>query len=222
MIIKNISFIFIVFIQITIINSLYVFIDAKEKLCVKRYRKLNQVLHIIYSISGKEDEVRNIITVDGPDDFNMLRELDSISNKVYLFVEREGYHKFCVENLANHNVNLSFYFGDENDEEKLSIKNVERFVDNVSKLSKRIDTLKFNLGNSVIRKKAYLEIAQTIRKKINICTIIKIIFILIFAGLQLVLITSIFNKVKIVKKPLINNDNDEQNPLKNQSKNNIL
>ncbi len=124
--------------------------------------------------------------------------------------------------MANHNVNLSFYFGDENDEEKLSIKNVERFVDNVSKLSKRIDTLKFNLGNSVIRKKAYLEIAQTIRKKINICTIIKIIFILIFAGLQLVLITSIFNKVKIVKKPIINNDNDEQNPLKNQSKNNIL
>ena len=217
MIFKINLIIIIIFIQIIIINSLYVFIEGKEKVCVKKYRKLNQILHIIYSISGKEDENKNIITVNGPDDFNMLRELDSVSNKVYLFVEKEGYHKFCVENLANQKVTLNFYFGDENAEGKLSLTNVENFVDSVSKLSKRIDLLKSNLGDSVIRKKTYLEIAQTIRKKINICTIIKIIFILFFVGLQLILITSIFNKTKIDKKKIITNDNDEQKPLKNKT-----
>jgi hypothetical protein len=73
------------FFKIATINSVYVFIEPKEKFCLKKYRNITQVLHIIYSISGKEED-RNIITVYDPDEFNMLRELDSISNKVYLFV----------------------------------------------------------------------------------------------------------------------------------------
>ena len=57
--------------------------------------------------------------------------------------------------MANQKVTLNFYFGDENAEGKLSLTNVENFVDSVSKLSKRIDLLKSNLGDSVIRKKTY-------------------------------------------------------------------
>ena len=112
-------------------NSLYVFIEAREKLCVKKYRKLDQVLHVIYSITGKEED-RNIITVDAPDGFNMFRELDSVSSKVHLFIEKEGYHKFCVENLSSHKVTLNFHFGDEHSEGKMSIKNVQNFIEGVS------------------------------------------------------------------------------------------
>ena len=213
-----ISIIFLI-LQFTFNNSLYVFIEAKEKLCVKKYRKLNQVLHIIYSISGEEED-RNIITVDAPDDFNMFRELDSVSSKVHLFIEKEGYHKFCVENLSSHQVTLSFHFGDEHKEEKLSIENVESFVDSVSKLKDKIDNLKFNIGNSVIRKKTHYNVAESIRKKINICTIIKIVFLLFFSALQLILITNIFNKVKVVKKVEIKTD--EKKPLKNNIDDDIL
>ena len=158
--------------------------------------------------------------MDDPDEFNMLRELDSVDNKVYLFCEKDGYHKFCVENLASHQVTLSFYFGDENKNEKLSIKNVEDFVASVSKLTHKVDMLKFNIGNTAIRKKTHFKVAEEIRNKINLYTIIKIVFLLFFAVLQIILITSIFNKVKIVKKLEINNE--EKNPLKNKTKDEIL
>jgi len=207
----HLIFLLFLILQFTFINSLYVFIEAKEKLCVKKYRKLDQVLNIIYSIAGKEED-RNIITVDAPDDFNMFRELDSVSSKIHLFIEKEGYHKFCVENLSSHQVTLSFHFGDEHQEGKLSIKNVENFVDSVTKLTEKIDNLKFNIGNSVIRKKTHYSLAENIRKKINICTIIKIVFLLFFSALQLILITNIFNKVKVVKKVEIKVE--EKNPLK--------
>ena len=215
----NIISIILLILQFTYNNSLYVFIEAKEKLCVKKYRKLNQVLHIIYTITGEEED-RNIITVDAPDDFNMFRELDSVSSKVHLFIEKEGYHKFCVENLASHQVTLSFHFGDEHKEGKLSVENVESFVESVSKLKDKIDNLKFNLGNSVIRKKTHYSVAESIRKKINICTIIKIVFLLFFSALQLILITNIFNKVKVVKKVEINID--EKRPLKGKTNDEIL
>ena len=206
--------------QLTMINSVYVYIEPNEKFCIRKYRNLTQVLHIVYSIAGGKEEDQNVITVYDPDDFNMLQERNSISNKVYLFIEREGYHKFCVENLESHKLTLSFYFGDEYSEGKISKKNAENFVDGVAKLTQKIETLKFNIENSALRKKSNYKIAQNIRKKINICTIIKIIFLLVFATLQLILITSIFNKVKIVKKVEI--ANEENKPLKSQKNKDIL
>ena len=200
--------------QINFINSLFVYIDSQEKICVKKFKKSNEILNIIYSISGQEED-KNIITVDDPNNNNILRELDSESNKIYLFTQIEGYYKFCVENLSSHQVTLSFFFGDENSNEKLSIKNVENFVESVSKLSKKIDRLKFNIGNSAIRKKTHFNIAENIRNKINFCTIIKIIFLLFFSAIQILLITFIFNKVKVLKKIEINND--EKKPLKNKT-----
>ena len=213
------SFFLLISYKLIMINSIYVFIEPKEKLCVKKYRKIREVLHVIYTISGKRED-RNIITVDDPTGFNMFRELDSIDSKVYLYCEREGYHKFCVENLASYQVTLSFYFGDENKDEKLSIKNVEDFVESVSKLTQKVDKLKYNIGSSAIRKKTHFKIAEEIRNKINRYTIIKIVFLLFFAVLQIILITSIFNKVKVVKKLEINNE--EKKPLKNMTNDEFL
>ena len=211
----NILFLFLFFsFKIIIINSLYIYIGPKEKGCVKKYKKQNQVINIIYSITGMEDYDKNIITVDNPDNFNMYRELDSASSKIYLFIERDGYHKFCVDNLASHPITLSFHFAGEDSEDKLSTKNVESFIENVNKLSNKMETIKFNIGHSAINKKDHRKIMKNIRKKINIYSSIKIIFVLFFSIIQIILITNIFNKAKGVKRIKLNED--EQNPLKNK------
>ena len=198
--------------KISIINSLYIYIGAKEKGCVKKYKKQNQVINIIYSISGMKDYDKNIITVDNPNDFNMFRELDSSSSKIYLFIERDGYHKFCVENLASHPVTLSFHFASEDSEDKLSTKSIKSFVENVDKLSNKMETIKFNIGLSAVNKKNNRQIMENIRSQINIFTSIKIIFVLFFSAIQLSFITNIFNNAKKIKKIKLNEE--EQNPLK--------
>jgi hypothetical protein len=213
---KNILFSFLIIsIKLIKINSLYIYIKGKEKGCVKKYKKQNEVINIIYSISGMEDYDRNIITVDNSDDFNMFRELDSSSNKIYLFIEKDGYHKFCVENLASHGVTLSFHFAQENSEDKLSIENVENFVENVNKLSNKMETIKFNIGHSAVNKKNHRKILENIREQINIYSLIKIIFVLFFSIIQIGLITNIFNKATKTKKIKLNEE--ENNPLKNKN-----
>ena len=217
----NILFIiFVLSFKSIIINSLYIYIGPKEKGCVKKYKKQNQVINIIYSISGMEDYDKNIITVDNPDNFNMYRELDSSSSKIYLFIERDGYHKFCVENLASHQITLSFHFAGEDSEDKLSVKNVESFIESVGKLSNKMETIKFNIGHSAINKKNHRKIMKEIRQKINIYTWIKIIFVLFFSVIQITLITNIFNKAKGVKRIKLNDD--EQNPLKNKNNKELI
>ena len=202
----------LLYFKIAIIHSLYIYIGAKEKGCVKKFKKQNQVINIIYSISGMKDYDKNIITVDNPNDFNMFRELDSSSSKIYLFIERDGYHKFCVENLASHPVTLSFHFASEDSEDKLSTKSIKSFVENVDKLSNKMETIKFNIGLSAVNKKNNRQIMENIRSQINIFTSIKIIFVLFFSAIQLSFITNIFNNAKKIKKIKLNEE--EQNPLK--------
>ena len=216
----NVLFLFLIFTSLIIkINSLYIYIGAKEKGCVKKYKKRNQEINIIFSISGMEDYDRNIITVDNPDNFNMYRELDSSSSKIYLFIEKDGYHKFCVDNLSSHPITLSFHFGGEDSEDKLSTKNVESFIESVGKLSNKMETIKFNIGHAAINKKNHRIIMQNLREKINLYTWLKIIFVLFFSIIQITLITSIFNKAKVVKRIKLNED--ENNPLKNKKNNEI-
>ena len=218
---RNILFLFLFFsFEIIKINSLYIYIGAKEKGCVKKFKKKNEVINIIYSISGMEDSDKNIITVDNSDDFNMFRELDSSSSKIYLFIEKTGYHKFCVDNLANHPVTLSFHFASEDSQDKLSTQNVENFVENVSKLSNKMETIKFNIGHAALNKKNHFKILNNIRNAINLYTGIKIIFVLFFSVIQLVLITSILNKGKNIKK--ISLENEEQKLLKNKINDQII
>ena len=205
-------FLLLFFIKTAIINSLYIYIGGKEKGCVKKYKKQNEVINIIYSISGMQDYDKNIITVDNPNDFNMFRELDSSSSKIYLFIERDGYHKFCVENLSSHPVTLSFHFANENSEDKLSTKSIKSFIENVDKLSNKMETIKFNIGLAAVNKKNNRQIMENIRNKINIFASVKIIFVLFFSAIQISLITNIFNKAKSIKKIKLNDE--EQNPLK--------
>ena len=216
----KIMFTFLIFSFLVInINSLYIYIGPKEKGCVKKYKKKNQVINIIYSISGMDDYDKNIITVDNPDNFNMYREMDGVNSKIYLFIEKDGYHKFCVQNLNSHKLTLSFHFAGEDSEDKLSTKNVESFIENVDKLSNKMEAIKFNIGHSSINKKNHRKILLDIRKRINIFTSIKIIFVLFFSVIQLSLITNIFNKEKSAKRIKLE---EEQNPLKNNKNKEIV
>ena len=217
----KIMFTFLIFSFLVInINSLYIYIGPKEKGCVKKYKKKNQVINIIFSISGMEDYDKNIITVDNPDNFNMYREMDGVNSKIYLFIEKDGYHKFCVQNLNSHKLTLSFHFAGEDSEDKLSTKNVESFIESVGKLSNKMETIKFNIGHAALNKKNHRIIMRNIREKINLYTWLKIIFVLFFSIIQIVLITNIFNKAQTVKRIKLNED--ENNPLKNKKNSEIV
>ena len=82
-----------------------------------------------------------------------------------------------------------------------------------------MEAIKFNIGHSSINKKNHRKILLDIRKRINIFTSIKIIFVLFFSVIQLSLITNIFNKEKSAKRIKLE---EEQNPLKNNKNKEIV
>ena len=97
----------------------------------------------------------------------------------------------------------------------ISIHTIENFVTVVDNLEKKLKKLQFNIRNSAVRKKAHFTIANDIRRKINIYAIVKIGFLILFSIFQLMMITSIFNNVKVVKQI---NINSEKRPLKSVNK----
>ena len=196
-----------------IIDSLYIYIDPREKKCLTEYRLANSSYDLIYYVSGQEEE-SNIATIEDNNGNIISKVMNKKNNRLSHRVQQDGELKFCFENLASSKVTLSFVFDyGTNEYSAISIKTIENFVTVVDNLEKKLKQLQFNIRNSAVRKKAHFNIADSIRKKINIYAIAKIGFLILFSIFQLMMITSIFNNVKVVKQINVN-ANSENRPLK--------
>ena len=199
------------------ITNLYISIDGREKKCLTDYRVANTSFELIYYVSGQEEEI-NIATIEDSKGNIISKVMNKKNNKFSYKPKLDGEIKFCFENLAQSKVTLSFEFDyGNNDYSMISIKTIENFVHVVNDLEKKLKKLQFNIRNSAVRKKAHFNVAESIRKKINIYAFIKIGFLILFSIFQLMMITSIFNNVKVVKQI---NINSETKPLKSGKVNN--
>ena len=208
---KSYNYFLIILSLLTFINSLYIYIEPREKQCLADFRVANSSFDVVYYVSG-QDEEKNTATIEDGKGF-ILSKIANIKNHKYSYLPREeGEYKFCFENLAQTKVTLSFEFDyGTNDYSMISIHTIENFVHVVDNLEKKLKKLQFNIRNSAVRKKAHFNIANSIRKKINIYAFVKIGFLILFSIFQLRMITSIFNNVKVVKQI---NINSEKRPLK--------
>ena len=195
----------------SLIKSLYIYVEPREKTCLTDFRFSNSSFDIIYYVSGQEEE-RNIATLEDQHGNLISKMMNRKNHKFSHKVNVEGEYKFCFENLAPTKVTLSFEFDyGTTDFGMISIKTIENFVHVVDSLEKKLKKLQFNIRNSAVRKKAHFNIAESIRKKINIYAFAKIGFLILFSIFQLMMITSIFTNVKVVKQI---NINSETKPLK--------
>jgi len=197
--------------SLNLIDSLYIYIEPREKKCLTEYRLANSSYDLVYYVSGQEEE-NNIATIEDNNGNIISKIMNKKNDKFSHKVQKDGELKFCFENLASSKVTLSFVFDyGTNDYSAISIKTIENFVYVVDNLEKKLKKLQFNIRNSAVRKKAHFNIADSIRKKINIYAIAKIGFLILFSIFQLMMITSIFNNVKVVKQINVNSEN---RPLK--------
>ena len=196
---------------LNIIQSLYIYIDPKEKKCLTDYRIANTSFDIVYYVSGQEEE-RNIATIEDNKGTIITKIMNRKNHKFSHQTKIDGELRFCFENLAQSKITLSFEFDyGTNDYSMISIRTIENFVHVVDNLEKKLKKLQFNIRNSAVRKRAHFSIANNIRKKINIYAFVKIGFLILFSIFQLMMITSIFKNVKVVKQI---NINSERKPLK--------
>ena len=192
-------------------NSLYIYLDPSEKKCLNTTREKDTSFDVIYYVSG-QDEEKNVATIEDRYGKRLATIMRKKNDRIHYYLTQAGDYKFCIENLASTRNTVTFEFEfDINKYSAISIHTIENFVDGVNNLENRIKRLQFNIRNSAVRKKAHFNIAESIRKKINIYAIIKIGFLILFSVFQLMMITSIFNNVKVVKQININSENK---PLK--------
>ena len=209
----KVYYLIILFLSLNNIYSLYTNVDPYEKKCLTDYRMANSSFSVIYFVSGQEEE-DNLATIED-NESNVLLKAQDYKNHSFNYVpENDGEFKFCFENTASTKVTLSFEFDyGFNDYSMISIHTIENFVNAVDNLEKKLKKLQFNIRNSAVRKKTHFTIAESIRKKINIYAFIKIGFLILFTVFQLMMITSIFSNVKVVKQI---NVNSETRPLKSK------
>ena len=197
-------------------NSLYIYLDSNEKKCLNTTREKDTAFDVIYYVSG-QDEEKNVATIENKFGKKLVTIRDKKNDRLHYYITEQGEYKFCIQNLASTKNTVTFEFElGVNQYSAVSIHTIENFVHGVNNLENRIKRLQFNIRNSAVRKKAHFNIAESIRKKINIYAVVKIGFLILFSVFQLMMITSIFNNVKVVKQININSENK---PLKKTNAN---
>ena len=197
-------------------NSLYIYLESNEKKCLNSTREKNTAFDVVYYVSG-QDEEKNVATIEDNNGNRLVTIMNKKNDRLHYFLTKDGEYKFCIENFAStkNTVSFEFEYGI-NQYSAVSIHTIENFVHGVNNLENRIKRLQFNIRNSAFRKKVHFNIAESIRKKINIYAVVKIGFLILFSVFQLMMITSIFNNVKVVKQININSENK---PLKKTNAN---
>ena len=120
---------FILFLSfLTLINTLYIYVDPREKKCLTKYISYNASFDVVYYVSGQQEE-QNMVTIE--DEKGNI--FDKVYNKKYhkfsYNPKKDGELSFCFGNLASTQVtlNLEFDFGT-NDYSMISIRTIENFV----------------------------------------------------------------------------------------------
>ena len=123
---------------LTVINSLYIYIDPKEKQCLSDFRVANSSFDVVYYVSGQEEE-KNTATIEDSNG-NILSKIMNRKNHKFSYLPKEdGEFKFCFENLSQTKVTLSFEFDyGTNDYSMISIHTIENFVHVVDNLEKKL------------------------------------------------------------------------------------
>ena len=67
-----------------------------------------------------------------------------------------------------------------------------------------MDMMQYSIRNGAVRREKHSEISNAIKNKITWYTSLKVLFLVMFSVFQIMMVTSIFNKVKIVNKISMN------------------
>ena len=104
----KVCFLFLLLLSsICIINSLYIYIEPREKKCLADFRMANTSFDIVYYVSGQEEE-KNIATIED-NRGNVLTKTTNRKNfKFSQFTKEDAELIFCFENLAPSKITLSF------------------------------------------------------------------------------------------------------------------
>ena len=129
--------------SLCIINSLYIYIEPREKKCLSDYRLANTSFDIVYYVSGQEEE-KNTATIEDSKG-NILSKITNKKNfKFSQGTNIDQELKFCFENLASSKITLSFEFDyGTNDYSIISIRTIEHFVHVVDSFGSPFRTVLF-------------------------------------------------------------------------------
>ena len=211
-------FLFIMF--ITLINnsfSLFVYVNPKDRKCIyhdKNEGGMKEGLNLQYAISGESEE-ENRIMVRDPSNLVLYDVENKKKDNVKIKLTRPGKYEFCIMNNAKTRITLTFDFiSVQNFEGIASESEVSNFLNTVFSIDRKLRKIEFNIKNAAIKKGTHSKIAAKIKKKINVYTIVKIAFLVIFSYFQIKLSTSKLGEIKVTREiPL-----DENSTLKNKSK----
>ena len=193
------------------ISSLFITINPKDTQCLSQSKQKSENLNIIYYISG-EEEKRNIARILDPDN-KKLWETPGLSSSTYsVLAQKTGKYSFCVDNLSEKPLTVTFEFSENNPEkEMITISTIDNLNSALNDVSKKLDVMQFGIRNGAVRREKHSEITRSIQSKITWYTWLKVIFLVLFSVFQIMMVTSIFKNVKIVTKIEMGNKGNRDN-----------
>ncbi len=191
--------------MITLSSSLFMEIKKKERKCISKYFTEKDTIDLSFSVLGyMREKYQMEILHEKKTRVWDIRNKESGDAKIV--AKKTGNYYLCIRGDYKKDIKISFNFNDASDlNQAVDVDSIDSLSNAVTSISSTMESIDFNIKKGGANRQSYAEIAHSIRSRITICTTIKIVFLLIFSVFQIMMITSVVQKVKVTKKIELSN-----------------
>ena len=187
-----------------VVNAMFFTVNSNDIQCITQTKHINDKFNVIFSMSG-EEENNNIAKLKDPDDKVLWQTPGKATSTFSTTAQKVGKYSFCVENYSRSILTVTFEFPEEDEGKKIiTVNTIENLHFAIDDISKKMDMMQYSIRNGAVRREKHSEISNAIKNKITWYTSLKVLFLVMFSVFQIMMVTSIFNKVKIVNKISMN------------------
>mmetsp|Transcript_58463 Transcript_58463/g.67520 ORF Transcript_58463/g.67520 Transcript_58463/m.67520 type:complete len:199 (+) Transcript_58463:29-625(+) len=176
--------------------SLHTTIAPRETFCVYKYLANNDKLTINYVSSGLEEQQINMKAFDLQG--NVLREVNGRrESNTEIMAAADGAYRICWRVLDNNAKTLSFDLqtGDKVDK-SAAADNIDGVSQEVRKAYKSLEQIFRNQHYQHTREEVHKKSIESLESKIQWCAILKILVLIVIAGIQVYILTGYFKNKK--------------------------
>lgn len=182
------------------ISSMFIRIPPNKRQCTAKNYSTGQSINFNYFILGYFNEKYEAY-IQREDKEIIFKKDGNQKGKYEGKINNKGNYYFCLLNSSPEEMRVNFNFEEKSTgNEQVSVENINTLNYAVSFLKRTLDKIDINIKNGAANRERHAKIAHNIRRRITIFTFLKIFFLLVFSSFQIIMVSSVVQKVKVVKK----------------------
>ncbi|MCQ2821302.1 MAG: emp24/gp25L/p24 family protein [archaeon] len=183
----------------SVYNTMNILIPKGSNRCISKYYRKDELISFRYESLGYINErYKTELTYENKERIWYSHDRRYGASKI--MSKKDGNYFLCFYSSSSKDMTISFNIGEEAEETIVNIDSIDSLNNAIGVFGNTLNNIDQDIKSGGANRESYAYKAKQIKFRISFTTILKIIFLIIFSGFQIYMVTSVVQKVKVVNK----------------------